>query len=524
MPSTSITTKLDPYQAANNPSTQIYRTSYGAAFLPTTKVDHDRNNRSINDLRTLPKQVQRNNKCKPSLKGSDCQTNTAHGHHRITGTQRHAATYNDPPSAPTSHLASASHNLTNPQPIRHIHRQITSKSKKNVAITVLGRYYNQELPAITTTQTARDPSDEAQKTPHTKWPTLNNQIPQSTPHTICLPSLSIRALSQKYSDTNDRLLVMIEKLQQIDTYLRTEQPFHHPLSPTATTVSNNTKPSQHPFSPSEHHNDNPDPKVDPTTDPTTNSTTSHWAATTTTSDLISSKLKAPSTIPEICSAIILTNVSTPTTTTATAPNPFPNNTAPQDLATDHEHRDPTDNPRIKDHPATITFIHNNYKPAPPRPSFAHWCQQHAMLKSKIHRSVKHTMAAALFRRKIPSKHHHENSTINHAEFDKHLSHESTILSRTPSTNTSSINHHILVLLATHIKHPPATTQSRETSTLRRHHVRFQTSSTTDYTHRHVHATPQYTNYHLTPRILCNHYEYQNQISNLVCAKDLLRPP
>jgi len=165
-----------------------------------------------------------------SLKGSNYQ-NMEHRCHRITGTQRHAATNNDPPSAPTSHLASASHNLNNPQTRHNIPRQITSKSKKNVAINVSGWYYKQELPAITTTWTAHDPSDDAHNTPHTEQPTLHTQTPQSTPHMICLPPLNIRALSQKFSDTNDHVLVMIEQLRQIKAYLHAEQQFHHPFHP-----------------------------------------------------------------------------------------------------------------------------------------------------------------------------------------------------------------------------------------------------------------------------------------------------
>jgi len=244
------------------------------------------------------------------------------------------------------------------------------------------------------------------------------------------------------------------------------------------TVSNNINPSQHTFPSPAHHNDNPEPKVDPTHDTATNSPTFHKAATTNTFNIINSKPKAPSPIPEICSAIILPTVSTLTTNTAIEPNPFSNNTAPQDSATNHELRNPADNPRIQDPSATSTTLpHNNYKPAPSQPTFAHWCQEHTMLTSKIHCSTKHMMAAALFRptsrHKIPSKHNHESTTITHAKFAKHLSHESTIISRTPSNNTtgsSSINHPVNILvLATHVKHLLATTQSQETSTLRRHH-------------------------------------------------------
>ncbi len=117
------------------------------------------------------------------------------------------------------------------------------------------------------------PEQRCTQHPHTERPTLHTQTPQSTPHMICLPSLNICALSQNFSDTNDRILVMIEQLRQIEAYLRAKQQLHRPFSPTTTTVSNNANPSQHTFPAPVHHNDNPEPKVDPTPDTATNSPT-----------------------------------------------------------------------------------------------------------------------------------------------------------------------------------------------------------------------------------------------------------
>ncbi len=314
------------------------------------------------------------------------------------------------------------------------------------------------------------------ETPPLKTQTKNN-VPRPS------QQYSISALSTKLSTFNDKALIVIDQLHTLELLLRNAQQTSRPLLSPAPTTHQDAKPGTQDFTLSTLHPATPDPNWHNVHTRFATSTANHPNSTIEPAAPHDRSSWLPPAMDTICAtptndqsihliptnAIVL-NVARRTTAIRT-PIPSLNSTDPSSHSrTAHDIDDilPSTNHHMNT-PSQATI-----KIVPNRPTFTQWCQQHAVLTKKIQRMLAHRKLVEhhLFFHEPHSRHADDpRATTNptHAELEKKLI---PLMTYPPYPNERSY----LPLPDLVLHNALLPTQLELTSTLRRRHVRFRTTT------------------------------------------------
>jgi len=172
------------------------------------------------------------------MKSPQCWNSTNRSHRHL-GTQIYVTTYNDRSPTLTTDHENALTNTYKPQNTQQTSRSMAYTSKDDVAINVISCIHTEDSFDATTPWHEHESGDDAHKQPHEDQSNLTIPPEQTKHNPPCHPLLpSLHEHSQKLSKIDNKFLVMMDQLRQIEAFFRALQPTCHQTPPAATPINN----------------------------------------------------------------------------------------------------------------------------------------------------------------------------------------------------------------------------------------------------------------------------------------------